>query len=87
MSTYFIVEMNLIRAIPINSVLEVGGGIRCEQATHWSHQYRGDPWLCDVIDGSLGDFVTFDDRSAYEFSPKVVAVLSRQREFVEVCSV
>jgi len=42
--------------------------------------------LDDVADGGLDDLVAFDGGSAFEFSSKVVAVLSHHRGFVEVFS-
>ena len=42
--------------------------------------------LDDIVDGGLDDLVAFDGGSAFEFSSKVVAVLSRQWGFVEVLS-
>jgi len=69
------------------SALEADGKISREQAYALaSTDIEKILGLDNVVDGSLDDLVAFDGGSAFEFSSKVVAVLSRQRGFVEVFS-
>jgi len=65
--------------------LEADGTINREQAYAMaSTNIEKILGLDDVDDGGLDDLVAFDGGSAFEFSSKVVAILSHQRGFVEV---
>lgn len=67
--------------------MEAGGRISREQAYAFvSTNIEKILGLDDVADGGLDDLVAFDGGSAFEFSSKIVAVLSHQRGFVEVFS-
>ena len=69
------------------SALEANGKISREQAYALvSTNIEKILGLDDIADGGLDDLVAFDGGSSFEFSSKVVAVLSPQRGFVEVFS-
>jgi len=69
------------------SALEADGKISREQAYALvSTNIEKILGLDDVADGGLDDLVAFDGGSAFEYSSKVVAVLSHQRGFAEVFS-
>ena len=68
-------------------MLEADGKISREQAYALvSTNIEKTLGLDDVADGGLDDLVAFDGGDAFGFSSKVVAVLSRQRGYVDVFS-